>query len=68
MEALNKSIGLWAVDRRIRGRDPEKAVEFRPQMAGELRAMVGGNVIGHSEAGYPVTDEVSCTGLGGRVR
>ena len=68
MEALNKSIGLWAVGRRIRGRDPEKAVEFGPQMAGELRATVGGNVIGHSEVGYPVTDEGSCTGLGGRVR
>ena len=37
-------------------------------MAGELRATVRGNVIGHSEAGYPVTDEGSCTGLGGRVR
>ena len=68
MEALNKSIGLWAVGCRIRDRDPEKAVEFGPQMAGELRATVGGNVIGHSEAGYPVTDEGSYTGLGGRVR
>ena len=68
MEVLNKSIGLWAVGRHIRGRDPEKAVEFGPQMAGELRATVGGNVIRHSEAGYPVMDEGSCTGLGGRVR
>ena len=68
MEALNKSIGLRVVGHHIRGRDPEKAVEFGPQMAGELRAMVEGNVIGHSEAGYPVMDEGSCTGLGGRVR
>ena len=37
-------------------------------MAGELRATVGGNVVRHSEAGDPVTDEGSCTGLGGGVR
>ena len=68
MGALNKFIALRAVGHHIRGRDPKNAVEFGPQMAGELRAMVRGNVIGHSEAGHPVTDEGSCTGLSGRVR
>ena len=57
MEILNKSVGLRAVGHRVRGRDPKQAVEFRPQVAGELRATVGGDVIGHSEAGYPVMDK-----------
>ena len=61
MEMLNKSIGLPVVGCRIGGRDPEKSVEFGPQMAGELRATVGSDVIGHSEAGYLVMDEGSCT-------
>ena len=68
MEALNKSIGLRVVGHHNRGRDPEKAVKLGPQIVDELRAMVRGSVIGHSEAGYPVMDEGSCTGLGGRVR
>ena len=40
----------WLAGSCIRDRDPEKAVEFGPQMASELRAMVGGNVIKHSKA------------------
>ena len=68
METLNKSIGLWAVGHHIRGRDPERAVEFEKQMAGELLATVEGDVIGHSEPGYPMTDEGLCTGLSGRIR
>ena len=68
MEALNKSIGLRVVGLHIRGRDPNKVVEFGPQMAGELRATVGGNVIGHSKVGYPVMNEGSSPGLNGRVR
>ena len=68
MEIFKKSIALQAGGRRIRGRDPEQAVEFGPQMVGELRATVRGDVIRHSEAGYPLMDEGCCTDLGGRVR
>ena len=68
METLNKSVSLQAVGHHIRGRDPKEAVEFGPQMAGELRATIRSDVIRHSEAGHPVTDEGSCTGLSGRVR
>ena len=47
MEMFNKSVGLWVVDCHIRGRDPEKAIEFGQQRAGKLRAMVvRGNLIG----------------------
>ena len=65
---LNKSVGLQAVCSHIRGIDIKKAVEFRPKMAGVLRTFVRGDAIRHSELGYPVMDEGSCTGLGGRVR
>ena len=37
-------------------------------MAGELRAMFGGDIMGTPEAGYPVTNESFYTGLSGRVR
>ena len=37
-------------------------------MAGELRATVGSDVVWHSEAGDPVTNEGLYTGLGGGVR
>ena len=36
-------------------------------MTGELRAPVGGDIIRHSKAGDPVTDEGSQTGLSGGV-
>ena len=37
-------------------------------MTRELRTTVGGDVVRHTEAGDPVTDEGSCAGLGGGVR
>ena len=37
-------------------------------MTCELRTTVGGDVVRHTEAGDPVTDEGSCAGLGGGVR
>ena len=68
MKTLHETVGLWAVSRRVGGGDPEQLVKFRPHVAGELRATVGGDVVRHSEAGDPVTDEDSGTGLGGGVR
>ena len=67
VKTLHETVGLRAVSRRVGGGDPEQLVEFRPHVAGELRATVGGDVVRHSEAGDPVADEGSRTGLGGGV-
>jgi O-acetyl-ADP-ribose deacetylase (regulator of RNase III) len=50
VETLHKTVGLWAISRRVGGGDPEQLVEFRPHVAGELRATVRGDVIRHSKA------------------
>ena len=67
MKTLHKTVGLRAVSRRVGGRDPEQLVEFGLHVTGELRALVGGDIIRHSKAGGPVTDEGSRTGLSGGV-
>ena len=56
---------LGAVSRHVGGRDPEQLVEFGRHVTGELRAPIGGDIIRHSEAGDPVTDEGSRTVLSG---